>query len=72
MKVNLRGTKNTGIDFIYDYSTSLLKIQIRYTTLNIKVDPQDSQYSLENLFQNKDVKKMIKMKKIMFLCLLLL
>ena len=57
MKVNLRGTKNTGIDFIYDSSTSLLKIQIRYTKLNIKVDPQDSQYSLENLFQNKDVEK---------------
>ena len=57
MKVNLRGTKKPGIYFIYDSSTSLLKIQIRYTTLNIKVDPQDSQYSLENLFQNKDVKK---------------
>lgn len=36
MKVHLRGTNKNGIDFIYDSTTSLLKIQIRYTTLIVK------------------------------------
>ena len=54
MKVNLRGTKKPGIDFIYDSSTSLFKIQIRHTTLNIVAGPH---LSLENLFHdsNKEI-----------------
>ena len=36
MKVYLRGTKTNGIDFVYDSTTSLLKIQVRYTILTVK------------------------------------
>ena len=36
MKVHLRGTKTNSIDFVYDSTTSLLKIQVRYTTLTVK------------------------------------
>ena len=36
MKVHLRGTKTNGIDFVYDSTTSLLKIQVPYTTLTVK------------------------------------
>ena len=36
MKVHLRGTKTNSIDFVCDSTTSLLKIQVRYTTLTVK------------------------------------
>ena len=36
MKVHLRGTNTNRIEFVYDSTTSLLKIQVCYTTLNIK------------------------------------
>ena len=51
MKVKLRITNKPGIDFVYDSSTSLLKIQIQYTILNIV---SDHQLLLENLFHNRN------------------
>ena len=36
MKVHLRRTNTNSIDFVYDSTTSLLKIQDRYTTLTVK------------------------------------
>ena len=51
MKVKLRGTNISDIDFVYDSSTSILKIQIRYTILNIVAGPQ---LLLENLFHDRN------------------
>ena len=51
MKVKLRGTNKPGIDFVYDSSISLLKIQIRYTFLNIVAGPQ---LMLDNLLHDEN------------------
>ena len=51
MKVKLRGTNKPGIDFVYDSSISLLKIQIQYTFLNIVAGPQ---LMLDNLLHDRN------------------
>ena len=40
MKVKLRGTNKLGIDFVYDPSILLLKIQNQYTIISIVAGPQ--------------------------------